>query len=91
MKKDFSEQRLTFPLSKSDIKSEILNAVESVLDKNKLLEMRFVGVEFDYDKVKRGEDLVNQALFEGFQPIKDILTPSGIVFIMAKREEKCPS
>ncbi len=56
----------------------------------KVKEIRFVGVEFDYKKVKIGEEQVNKALREGFQPQRDIVTESGLVLIMVKLdEEKC--
>jgi len=48
-------------------------------------------VEFDYKKVKIGEGIINRTLAEGFQPLKDIVTDSGLVLIMVKRdEESCP-
>ena len=32
----------------------------------KIQEIRFIGVEFDYRKVKIGEELVNEAISQGF-------------------------
>ena len=37
-------------------------------NQEKLLEVRFIGVEFDYQKVDVGQRLLNEALAEGFQP-----------------------
>jgi hypothetical protein len=54
----------------------------------KVKEIRFVGVEFDYKKVKIGEEKVNKALREGFQPQRDIVTESGLVLIMVKLDEE---
>ena len=50
----------------------------------KLLEVRFIGVEFDYQKVDVGQRLLNEALAEGFQPLKDFDRGSGIVMVVAK-------
>ena len=64
---------------------------ENVVDKAanlKVKEIRFVGVEFDYKKVKIGEAQVNKALAEGFQPQRDIITESGLVLVMIKLDEK---
>ena len=52
----------------------------------KIQEIRFIGVEFDYRKVKIGEELVNKAISQGFQPLRDYETNSGLVIIMAKWE-----
>jgi len=67
------------------------DAAEKAMTKSKIVEIRFIGVEFDYKKVKIGEDIVNRTLAEGFQPLRDIVTDSGLVLIMVKRdEESCP-
>ena len=63
---------------------------EDVVEKatiTKVKEIRFVGVEFDYKKVKIGEAQVNKALAEGFQPQRDIITESGLVLVMIKLDE----
>ena len=66
-------------------------AAEKAMTRSKIVEIRFIGVEFDYKKVKIGEDIVNRTLAEGFQPLKDIITESGLVLIMVRRdEESCP-
>ena len=70
---------------------QLEDATEKVMTRSKIVEIRFIGVEFDYKKVKIGEDIVNRTLAEGFQPLKDIITESGLVLIMVKRdEESCP-
>ena len=67
------------------------DAADKTMSKSKIVEIRFVGVEFDYKKVKIGEGIINRTLAEGFQPMKDITTDSGLVLIMVKRdEESCP-
>ena len=67
------------------------DAASKTMNKSKIVEMRFVGVEFDYKKVKIGEGIINRTLAEGFQPLRDIITDSGLVMIMVKRdEESCP-
>ena len=66
-------------------------AAEKAMARSKIVEIRFIGVEFDYKKVRIGQDIVNRTLAEGFQPLKDIITESGLVLIMVKRdEESCP-
>ena len=67
------------------------NAANQAMTRTKIVEIRFIGVEFDYKKVKIGENIVNRTLAEGFQPLRDIVTDSGLVLIMVKRdEESCP-
>ena len=53
-------------------------------NQEKLLEVRFIGVEFDYQKVDVGQRLLNEALAEGFQPLRDFDRGSGIVMVMGK-------
>ena len=53
-------------------------------NQDKLLEVRFIGVEFDYQKVDVGQRLLNEALAEGFQPLRDFDRGSGIVMVVAK-------
>ena len=66
-------------------------AAEKAMSRSKIVEFRFIGVEFDYKKVKNGEDIVNRTLAEGFQQLKDIITESGLVLNMVRRdEESCP-
>ena len=70
---------------------KFIRRFEDVVDKankSKIKEIRFVGVEFDYKKVKIGEALVNKAIAEGFQPQRDIVTESGLVLIMFKLDDE---
>ena len=56
-------------------------------EKNRNLEikeMRYIGVEFEYQKVAIGQRLINEALKEGFQPQRDYERGSGIVMVMVK-------
>ena len=53
-------------------------------NQEKLQEVRFIGVEFDYQKVDVGQRLLNEALAEGFQPLRDFDRGSGIVMGVAK-------
>ena len=53
-------------------------------DKMEIKEMRYIGVEFEYQKVAIGQRLINEALQEGFQPQRDYERGSGIVMVMAK-------
>ena len=70
---------------------QLEDVANKAMTRSKIVEIRFIGVEFDYKKVKIGEDIVNRTLAEGFQPLKDIITESGLVLIMVKRdEESCP-
>ena len=45
-------------------------------------EVRYIGVEFEPRRVQQCQDEVNQALAAGFQPIKDIPTPKGLVMVL---------
>ena len=53
-------------------------------NQEKLIEVGFIGVEFDYQKVDVGQRLLNEALAEGFQPLRDFDRGSGIVMVVAK-------
>ena len=53
-------------------------------NQEKLQEVRFIGGEIDYQKVDVGQRLLNEALAEGFQPLRDFDRGSGIVMVMAK-------
>ena len=64
------------------------DAANKTMTRSKIVEIRFIGVEFDYKKVKIGEALVNKALAEGFQPQRDIVTESGLVLIMFKLDDE---
>ena len=54
----------------------------------KMTAMKFVGVVFDPEKYKAGEEEINVALSDGFQIIQDFQTGGGIVFALGKWENK---
>ena len=55
----------------------------------KMPAMKFVGVVFDPEKYKSGEEEINEALSDGFEVIQDFQTGGGIVFALGKWENKC--
>ena len=54
----------------------------------KMTAMKFVGVVFDPEKYKAGEEEINEALSDGFEVIRDFETGGGIVMALGKWEEK---
>ena len=48
----------------------------------KMQEIKYIGVEFDPNGVKQGQDEVNAALKSGFEPIRDFETARGIVMVL---------
>ena len=71
----------------SELQTKMLleeNEKEAKNDKQEIKEMRYIGVEFEYQKVAVGNRLINEALKEGFQPQRDYERGSGIVMVMAK-------
>ena len=60
------------------------NEKKSKDDNLEIKEMRYIGIEFDYQKVAVGQRLMNEALKEGFQPQRDYERGCGIVMVMAK-------
>ena len=71
----------------SDKMSKGMEVVESERQK-RMMELKYVGVEFDPISVKIGEDAVNEALREGFEPIRDFETAKGTVMVLAKWGDK---
>jgi len=67
--------------------SKGMEVVESERQK-RMMELKYVGVEFDPISVKIGEDAVNEALREGFEPIRDFETAKGTVMVLAKWGDK---
>ena len=63
--------------------SKGMQVIESERQK-RMMELKYVGVEFDPISVKIGEDAVNSALKEGFEPIRDFETAKGIVMVLGK-------
>ena len=74
-------QRVTEKMSKG------MEVIESERQK-RMMELKYVGVEFDPISVKIGEDAVNEALREGFEPIRDFETAKGTVMVLAKWGDK---
>ena len=71
----------------TELQTKILleeNENQSKNNKLEIKEMRYIGVEFEYQKVAVGNRLINEALKEGFQPQRDYERGSGIVLVMAK-------
>ena len=50
----------------------------------KMTAMKFVGVVFDPEKYKAGEEEINEALSDGFEVIQDFQTGGGIVMALGK-------
>ena len=55
--------------------------------KNELKAVKFIGVEFDPDTYKNGEDEVNDYLNKGFQFVRDYQTASGLVIALGRFEK----
>ena len=53
----------------------------------KMTAMKFVGVVFDPEKYKAGEEEINDALSDGFEVIRDFETGGGIVLALGKWEK----
>ena len=53
--------------------------MESTTSRDGLIVYRFVGVTFD-ENYKEGQDVLNQAISEGYKITRDYQTESGIVF-----------
>ena len=71
----------------SELQTKMLLEENENHEKNRNLEikeMRYIGVEFEYQKVAVGQRLINEALKQGFQPQRDYERGSGIVMVMAK-------
>jgi len=71
----------------SDKMSRGMEVIESERQK-RMIELKYVGVEFDPISVKIGQDAVNAALKEGFEPIRDFETAKGTVMVLAKWGDK---
>ena len=67
--------------------SKGMEVIESERQK-RMMELKYVGVEFDPISVKIGQDAVNEALREGFEPIRDFETAKGTVMVLAKWGDK---
>ena len=56
--------------------------------RRKMTTMKFVGVVFDPEKYKAGEEEINEALSDGFEVLQDFQTSGGIVIALGKWENK---
>ena len=56
--------------------------------RRKMTAMKFVGVVFNPEKYKAGEEEINEALSDGFEVIQDFQTGGGIVMALGKWERK---
>ena len=73
------------------ILEKISDDMKEVKDKRfneKMARIRYIGVIFDPEKYKAGEDKINAALDEGFEVMRDFETGGGIVMCMAKWDKK---
>ena len=69
----------------------ISDDMKEVKDKRfneKMARIRYIGVIFDPEKYKAGEDKINAALDEGFEVMRDFETGGGIVMCLAKWRKK---
>ena len=57
---------------------------DKVSKKDELKAVKFIGVEFDPDTYKTGEDEVNAYLNKGFQFVRDYQTASGLVIALGR-------
>ena len=55
--------------------------------KDELKAVKFIGVEFDPDNYKTGEDEVNDYLNKGFQFVRDYQTAGGLVIALGRFEK----
>ena len=44
--------------------------------------IRYIGVDFDDTKIRKCEDDVNNALSQGYEPLRDIDTPRGLILVL---------
>ena len=49
--------------------------------------IRYIGVDFDDTKIRKCEDDVNNALSQGYEPLRDIDTPRGLVIVLGLWQE----
>ena len=50
--------------------------------RKKLRKIKYVGVEFEPSKIEYCEKQVNDALSHGYEPIRDVDTPRGLVLVL---------
>ena len=50
--------------------------------RKKLKKIKYVGVAFEPSKIEYCEKQVNDALSQGYEPIRDVDTPRGLVLVL---------
>ena len=50
--------------------------------RKKLKKIKYVGVEFEPSKIEYCEKQVNDALSQGYEPIRDVDTPRGLILVL---------
>ena len=50
--------------------------------RKKLKKIKYVGVEFEPSKIEYCEKQVNDALSQGYEPIRDVDTPRGLIMVL---------
>ena len=49
---------------------------------HRITKIRYIGVEFDPEKIEDCEREINEALSQGYEPIRDVETARGLVMVM---------
>ena len=57
-------------------------------DQKKLKEIKFVNVFFDLNKYKKGQDIINTALNDGFEITTKVQTEAGLVYCLGRYNTK---
>ena len=83
------EKAMIVRIEKSErlIKSLRQKIREKDKKKDQLKAVKFIGVEFDPDTYKNGENEVNDYLNKGFQFVRDYQTASGLVIALGRFEK----
>ncbi len=63
------------------------NLLKKKPKRDKLARIKYIGVLFDENKCKKGEEEVNNALDEGYEVMRYFETGAGIVVCLAKWEK----
>ena len=65
---------------------ELRNKVQEISEqqqmRKKLSNVKYIAVEFAYDKFKKGQNEVNNAIAHGYEVIENYKTESGIVVVL---------
>ena len=65
---------------------ELRNKVQQISEqqqmRKKLSNVKYIAVEFAYDKFKKGQNEVNNAIAHGYEVIENYKTESGIVVVL---------